>query len=100
VLGQLSLTQRRAQSHRGKHGFAGSNKRPFTLQRLLTVVRFVVRMRMGARTWAENERLRQRLADRVDEMEREDRIKQKRDQWRSRAKASLLVEAADARRRS
>lgn len=40
-------------------------------------------MRIEAKKFAENDKVRQRLADCVEEMEREDRIRQMRDQWRA-----------------
>jgi hypothetical protein len=45
-------------------------------------VRFVVRLQIGARNWAKHEKVRQRLVGCVEEMEREERIKKMRDQWR------------------
>lgn len=53
------------------------------LQRVLHAVRFTVRMQIGARNWAKHEKVRQRLADCVEEMEREERIKKMRNQWRA-----------------
>lgn len=55
----------------------------------LTAVRFVVRMRIEAKKFAENDKVRQRLADCVEQMEREDRIRQMRDQWRAKRAGPL-----------
>jgi len=52
------------------------------LQRALNAVRFMVRMQIGARRWAKHEQVRARLAGAVEEMEREERIRRMRDQWR------------------
>lgn len=40
-------------------------------------------MKIEARKFAENDKVRQRLADCVEDMEREERIRQMRDQWRA-----------------
>jgi hypothetical protein len=65
---------------------AGLNNRPVGIRRALTAVRFIVRLQMGARGWARHDKVRQRLADCVDDMEREDRIRTKRDEWRTRSR--------------
>lgn len=41
-------------------------------------------MRIEAKKFVENDKVRQRLADCVEQMEREDRIRQMRDQWRAK----------------
>lgn len=41
-------------------------------------------MGIEAKKFAENDKVRQRLADCVEQMEREDRIRQMRDQWRAK----------------
>jgi hypothetical protein len=46
-------------------------------------VRFVVRLQIGARQWAKHERVRQRLAECYEGMEREERIGRMREQWRA-----------------
>ena len=44
-------------------------------------------MQIGARRWAKHDKVRQRLASCVEEMEREERIKKMRDQWRAQGQA-------------
>ncbi|KAK0724790.1 hypothetical protein B0H67DRAFT_568774 [Lasiosphaeris hirsuta] len=83
ALGQLSSV-RRSQAEtalvkRTQH----PNQPARNLQRVLHAVRFVVRMQTGARSWAKHEKVRQRLADCVEDMEREERIRRMRDQWRA-----------------
>lgn len=46
-------------------------------------MRFVVRMQIGARQWAKHERVRQRLAECYEGMEREERIGRMREQWKA-----------------
>ena len=58
-------------------------------RRLLKAVRFVVRMQIGAREWGKHEMTRQRLADRYEEMEKEERIRQMREQWRKQVKRNI-----------
>lgn len=40
-------------------------------------------MQIGARDWAKHDKVRQKLADCYDGMQREERIRVMRDQWRS-----------------
>jgi hypothetical protein len=40
-------------------------------------------MQLGARDWARHNKVRLRLAECVEEMEREERIKKMRDVWRA-----------------
>ncbi|KAM7197196.1 myosin-7 [Naviculisporaceae sp. PSN 640] len=53
------------------------------LKRVLNAVRFIVSMQIDARNVAKADKLRQRLADCYEGMEREERIKKMRDQWRA-----------------
>ena len=53
------------------------------LRGALRAVRFVVRLQIGARQWAKHERVRQRLAECYEGMEREERIGRMREQWRA-----------------
>ncbi|KAK4032655.1 hypothetical protein C8A01DRAFT_20296 [Parachaetomium inaequale] len=53
------------------------------LRLALNAVRCLVRMQVGARAWAKHDKMRQRLADCYDEMQREERIRAMRDQWRA-----------------
>jgi hypothetical protein len=55
--------------------------RPF--KRVLTAVRFVVRMQMAAREWQKHEHTRRRLADAMDEMMRQERMKKMRAEWKA-----------------
>lgn len=48
----------------------------------LNAVRCVVRMQIGARAWGEKDRVRRRLADCFDGMQREQRIRAMREVWR------------------
>ncbi len=73
-----------------------AGKRPFRLQRLLTVVRFVVRTQISARNWAKHEALRQRLADAYDQQEREQRIRKMRDEWRAQTVQKRSLSSASA----
>jgi hypothetical protein len=54
------------------------------MKRVLSAVRFVVRMQIGARNWARHEQVRRRLADCFEGMEREERIRKMRDLWRAK----------------
>ncbi|KAK1774300.1 hypothetical protein QBC45DRAFT_397165 [Copromyces sp. CBS 386.78] len=89
ALGQLSSIKKTQQQHGLLTPLASSKKQQpreapgKLLKRALTAVRFIVRMRLEAKKFAENDKVRQRLADCVEEMEREDRIRQMRDQWRA-----------------
>jgi hypothetical protein len=40
-------------------------------------------MQVGARAWAKNDKVRQKLADCYDGMQREERIRDMRDVWRA-----------------
>lgn len=63
---------------------AAQNRNPRDkLRGALRAVRFVVRMQIGAREWAKHERVRQRLAECYEGMEREERIGRMREQWRA-----------------
>lgn len=63
---------------------AAQNRNPRDkLRGALRAVRFVVRMQIGARQWAKHERVRQRLAECYEGMEREERIGRMREQWRA-----------------
>ncbi|KAL2024783.1 hypothetical protein VTK56DRAFT_5604 [Thermocarpiscus australiensis] len=73
---QSGLVSHKQQKHQPRPG-------PLLLRRALAAVRFIVRAQMGARRWAKHEKVRRRLADCVEEMEREERIRRLRDQWRS-----------------
>lgn len=66
------------------------------LKRALTAVRFIVRMQMGAKDWQKHEKVRQRLADCVEEMQREERIRKMRDQWRKQVKKTTSSPAGKA----
>ncbi|KAK1826848.1 myosin-7 [Podospora conica] len=75
---QLQLTRQRTQIQ------APTQQTPRDkLRGALRAVRFVVRMQIGARQWAKHERVRQRLADCYEGMEREERIGRMREQWRA-----------------
>ncbi|EAA30303.1 hypothetical protein NCU02411 [Neurospora crassa OR74A] len=95
ALGQLSSIKKTQQQHGLLTPPASSKKqqprpRPGKLLKMaLTAVRFVVRMRIEAKKFAENDKVRQRLADCVEQMEREDRIRQMRDQWRAKRAGPL-----------
>ncbi|KAK4184453.1 hypothetical protein QBC35DRAFT_505917 [Podospora australis] len=56
------------------------------LKRMVTAVRFIIRMQIGAKAWQKHEKIRQKLADCVDEMEREERIKKMKEQWQKQVK--------------
>jgi len=43
----------------------------------------MVRMQIGAKRWAKHDKVRQRLADCVEGMEKEERIRKQRDTWRA-----------------
>lgn len=49
----------------------------------LNSIRCIVRMQLGARDWAKHDKVRQKLADCYDGMEREERIRVLRDTWRA-----------------
>ncbi|EAQ92187.1 hypothetical protein CHGG_00422 [Chaetomium globosum CBS 148.51] len=53
------------------------------LRLALNAVRGVVRMQVGARAWAKNDKMRQKLADCYDGMQREERIRAMREVWRA-----------------
>lgn len=95
ALGQLSSIKKTQQQHGLLTPPRSSKKqqpRPAPgklLKKALTAVRFIVRMGIEANKFAENDKVRQRLADCVEQMEREDRIRQMRDQWRAK-QAGLL----------
>jgi len=65
------------------------NRRP--LKRVLTAVRFVVRMQMAAREWQKVEQTRRRLADAAEEMLRKERMKKMRAEW----KAQMAVKCGE-----
>ncbi|KAK4240763.1 hypothetical protein C8A03DRAFT_12933 [Achaetomium macrosporum] len=60
------------------------------LRLALNAVRFIVRTQLYARNWAKNDKVRQRLLDCVDGMEREERIRKMRDQWRAEVARKAL----------
>ncbi|KAK3305520.1 uncharacterized protein B0T15DRAFT_532573 [Chaetomium strumarium] len=60
------------------------------LRLALNAVRFIVRTQLYARNWAKNDKVRQRLLDCVDGMEREERIRKMRDQWRAEVARKTL----------
>lgn len=51
---------------------------------------------MGAKDWQKHEKVRQRLADCVEEMQREERIRRMRDQWRKQVKKTTSSPAGKA----
>jgi hypothetical protein len=53
------------------------------LRLALNAARFIARARLAARAWARHDRVRQRLAECLEGMEREARIRRMRDQWRA-----------------
>lgn len=95
--GRSALTQLSSVRERQKanHTRQAHNKPLAKLRGALHAVRFVVRMQMGARRWAKHEKVRQRLADCVEEMEREERIKRMRDVWRAQQPGAPRLSMAE-----
>ncbi|KAK0713816.1 hypothetical protein B0T26DRAFT_649266 [Lasiosphaeria miniovina] len=56
-------------------------------------------MQISARNWAKHDKVRQRLADAVENMEREERIKKMRDQWRAQVGQKTIAPRPSAERR-
>ncbi|KAK4452080.1 myosin-7 [Podospora aff. communis PSN243] len=83
VLGQLSSVRERLKKQKQEHKSPGDK-----LRTVLHGVRFMVRMQMGAKRWAKHDKVRQRLADCVEGMEKEERIRRQRDKWRAQQSAS------------
>lgn len=98
VLGQLSSV-RSSQQQQQQQQLQSNSGRGDTLRRVLHAVRFVVRMQISARNWAKHDEVRQRLADAVENMEREERIKKMRDQWRAQVGQKTIAPRPSAERR-
>lgn len=86
-LGRLSLTQAPPANHdraalvRNDKIAAKRPDRP--LKRVITAVRFVVRMQMAAKDWAKHEAVGKKLADAMEEMKRQERMKKMRTEWKA-----------------
>ncbi|KAK4216362.1 myosin-7 [Rhypophila decipiens] len=73
-----------AQQQQQQNGEQQQQEKPIAkLRRVLRGVRFMVRIQIEARNFAKHDKVRQRLADCIEGMEREERIKKMRDQWRA-----------------
>lgn len=76
-----------------------------SLRLALNTVRCIARMRVGARAWARHDQTRRRLAECYEGMQREERIRAMRDQWRaevaarSKTTAGLLLSSGRDDRR-
>ncbi|SPQ25852.1 7a0ea0a1-12f5-4c30-84f1-047378809f9d [Thermothielavioides terrestris] len=70
-------------------------QRSSKLRLALNAVRFIARMQIRARDWAKYDRVRQRLSECIEDMEREQRIRRMRDQWR--AEMGRRAAASDSR---
>ncbi|KAL1876366.1 hypothetical protein VTK73DRAFT_9435 [Phialemonium thermophilum] len=63
------------------------------LRRVGIAVRFAVRTQLAARGWAKHEKTRRRLAEAVDEMQRQTRLKKARGEWKADRPARALAAA-------
>ena len=63
-------------------------KRPCTLQRAVTVVRFIVRAQLAARNWERHEVTGRRLAEAAQEMRQRERLDKMRHDWRAQIGSS------------
>ncbi|KUI59434.1 Myosin-9 [Cytospora mali] len=89
MMKQLGMKQR-PYSHLAAYKERQSRKRPFSLKRLATVVRFVVRLKMAAKEWQKHEKTRKMLSDKWESYKKQDRIKKHQLRFReTRAKAGL-----------
>ena len=72
---------------------SGEEKAPPSraFKRLGVAVRFVVRMQIAARGWAEHEKVRQRLAEAAGEMQRQARLKKMRDEWKAQGRVASMA---------
>lgn len=73
----------------GKKGRRPSPSPIARLRRVGIAVRFVVRMQLAARGWAQHERTRRRLAEAAGEMEKQERIRRMRDEWRAQMRVAV-----------
>ena len=83
MLGQLSSVREKRKEAQAQHKSPRDK-----LRNTLHAVRFMVRMQIGAKRWAKHDKVRQRLADCIEEMQREERIKKARDIWRAQTALS------------
>lgn len=59
------------------------------LKRVLTAVRFAVRLQMAAREWQKTEHTHRRLTSAADEMMRKERMKKMRAEWKAQMALKL-----------
>ncbi|KAK7745987.1 hypothetical protein SLS53_002708 [Cytospora paraplurivora] len=89
MMKQLGMKQR-PYSHLAAYKERQSRKRPFTLKRFATVVRFVVRLQMAAKEWQKHEKTRKMLSDKWEGYKKQERIRKHQLKFReTRAKPGL-----------
>lgn len=93
VLGQLSSVRGTLKSQEHQAQKSPRDR----LRNVLHGIRFMVRMQIGAKRWAKHEKVRQKLADCVEGMEREERIRKQRERWRAQQSGREIKAIDDGR---
>lgn len=90
IMKQLKMRSR-PYSHLQAYKDRASAKRPFTLKRFATIVRFVVRCKIAARNWAVHEATKEKLLAKLDEYAKRDRMKKMSEEFRLEQRARLTA---------